>query len=87
MAIISVRVSDEIKKRMDRLRHINWSEVIRRAIVKTLEEEEGRNLAKAVLLNEKIRKRAPEGWSSVEAIRYWREHRYGTSGKRRKRRS
>ena len=87
MAIISVRVSDEIKKRMDRLRHINWSEVIRRAIVKTLEEEEGRNLAKAVLLNEKIRKRAPEGWSSVEAIRYWREHRYGASGERCKRRS
>jgi len=87
MAIISVRVSDEIKKRMDRLKHINWSEVIRRAIIKTLEEEEGRNLARAVLLNEKVRKKAPKGWSSVETIRYWREHRYGAGSKRCKCRS
>ncbi len=77
MPIVSVRVSDELKRRMDRLKHINWSEIIRKAIAKTLEEEEGRNLARAVLLNEKVRKRAPEGWSSVEVIRYWREHRYG----------
>ncbi|HDD64183.1 MAG TPA: VapB-type antitoxin [Thermoprotei archaeon] len=81
MAIISVRVSDEIKKRMDRLKHINWSEVIRRAIIKTLEEEEGRNLARAVLLNEKIRKKAPEGWDSTEIIRYWRQRRYGANSK------
>jgi len=81
MAIISVRVSDDIKKRMDRLKHINWSEVIRRAIIKTLEEEEGRDLARAILINEKIRKKAPKGWSSVKAIRYWREHRYGASSK------
>jgi len=87
MAIISVRVSDDIKRRMDRLKHINWSEIVRRAIIKTLEEEEGRNLARAVLLNEKIRKKAPRGWSSVEAIRYWRENRYGASGKRCKHRS
>ncbi len=79
MAIISVRVSDEIKKRMDRLKHINWSEVIRRAIIKTLEEEEGRNLARAVLLNEKIRKKAPKGWDSTEIIRYWRQRRYGAN--------
>jgi len=81
MTIVSVRVDDELKRRMDRLKHINWSEVIRRAIIKTLEEEEGRNLARAVLLNEKVRKKAPEGWSSVEVIRYWREHRYGEGGK------
>ena len=65
MAIISVRVSEEIKKRMEKLKHINWSEVIRKAIIEVLEEEEGRNLARAVLLNEKIRKRAPKGWSKL----------------------
>ena len=80
MPVISVRVSDDIKRRMERFKHINWSEVIRRAIVKVLEEEERRNLAKAVLLNERIRKKAPKGWSSVEVIRYWREHHYGKSG-------
>jgi len=81
MTTVSVRVDDELKRRMDRLKHINWSEVIRRAIINTLEEEEGRNLARAVLLNERIRKKAPEGWSSMEVIRYWREHRYGKGGK------
>ena len=83
MAIISVRVSEEIKKRMEKLKHINWSEVIRKAIIEVLEEEEGRNLARAVLLNEKIRKKAPKGWSSTEVIRFWREHHYGKTGKRR----
>ncbi len=77
MAIISVRISDETKKRMDRLKHINWSEIVRRAIIETLEEEEKRNLARAVLLNEKIRKKAPREWDSTEIIRYWRQHRYG----------
>lgn len=77
MPVVSVRVSEEIKRRMDRLKHINWSEVIRRAIIKVLEEEEGRNLAKALLINEKIRKKAPEGWDSTELIRFWRDHRYG----------
>jgi len=77
LPVVSVRVSEEIKRRMDRLKHINWSEVIRRAIIKVLEEEEGRNLAKALLINEKIRKKAPEGWDSTELIRFWRDHRYG----------
>jgi len=62
---------------MERLGHVNRSGVVRRAIMGVLEAEEGRSLARAVLLNEKVRKRVPEGWSSVAAIRYWREHRYG----------
>ncbi|MBS7247075.1 MAG: DUF6290 family protein [Candidatus Jordarchaeales archaeon] len=80
MTVISVRVSDDVKKRMERLKHINWSEVIRKAIMEVLEEEEERNLARAVLLNEKVRKKAPREWNSVEVIRYWREHRYGETG-------
>ena len=83
MAFISVRVSNEIKERIDRLKYINWSEVIRRAIIKTLEEEEGRNLAKAVLLNEKIRKKAPEQCDSTGIIRYRRQHRYRANSKER----
>ncbi|MBS7288229.1 MAG: hypothetical protein KIH01_05675 [Candidatus Freyarchaeota archaeon] len=81
MAVVSVRVSKEVKKRMEQLKHVNWSEVVRKAIMEVLEEEEGRSLAKAVLLNEKVRKKAPEGWDSTEVIRYWREHRYGKAGK------
>ncbi|MEM0024843.1 MAG: type II toxin-antitoxin system ParD family antitoxin [Thermofilaceae archaeon] len=80
MAVVSVRVSDELKRRMEKLRHVNWSEVLRQAIVRILEEEEGRNLALAVLLNERIRKKAPEGWDSTEFLRRWRDGRYGEGG-------
>jgi len=58
---------------MEKYKHINWSEVVRQAILKTLEKEEERNLAKAVLLNEKNVIVPEEGYSSVEIIRKWRE--------------
>ena len=35
-----------------------------------------KNLTKAVLINEKIRKKALEDWDSTEFIRRWREVRY-----------
>ncbi|RLG37278.1 MAG: hypothetical protein DRO01_07300 [Thermoproteota archaeon] len=71
--MISVRVGEDLKRRMERLRHVNWSEVVRRAIVETLERESARNLAKAVLLNERNVIAPDEGYSSVEVIRAWRE--------------
>ena len=77
MAIVTVRVDEETKKRMERLRHINWSEVLREAITQRINREQGRHLAKAVLLNDQLRRKAPKGWDSVEVIRYWRDHRYG----------
>jgi len=72
MAIFTVRISDELKKRMEKHKHINWNEVVRQAILRTLEKEE-RNLAKAVLLNEKNVIVPEEGYSSVEIIRKWRD--------------
>ncbi len=80
MPVISVRVEEDVKRQMEKLKHINWSEVIRSAVLRVIEEEKGRNLAKAVLLNEKIRKTAPKGWNSTDLIRHWRESRYGERG-------
>ncbi|BFH74076.1 hypothetical protein SJAV_20200 [Sulfurisphaera javensis] len=40
MAIISIRVDDDLKKKMDELSYINWSEVIRSKIKEVIEEEE-----------------------------------------------
>ncbi|MFQ6075297.1 MAG: hypothetical protein ACE5Z5_04060 [Candidatus Bathyarchaeia archaeon] len=73
VAIITVRVDDELKRRMERVKHVNWSEVVRQAIIRTLGHEEGQNLAKAVLLNERNVIVPDEGYSSVEIIREWRE--------------
>jgi len=80
MAIISVRIDDKLKKEMDKLKHINWSEVIRQAIVSKLRDENNRNLAKAVLLTERVRKKASDGWDTTEIIRHWREYRFRESG-------
>ncbi|MGQ4892902.1 MAG: hypothetical protein ACP6IP_10550 [Candidatus Njordarchaeia archaeon] len=77
MPVVSVKVSDELKKRMEKFKHINWSEILREAIIKTLDAEEGRDLARAVLYTEKVRKKAPKGWDSAKEIRYWRDKRYG----------
>ena len=75
MVNISVRLDKKLKKEMEKYKEVNWSEVIREAIRAHLKQEKQRNLAKAVLLNEKIRKKAPEGYDSVNIISEWRERR------------
>jgi Arc/MetJ-type ribon-helix-helix transcriptional regulator len=76
MANFSVRIDSELKKKMDSLKHLNWSEIIRKAIKKEIQNETEINKAKAILLNEKIRKKAPENFNSVEIIRKFREERH-----------
>ena len=76
MTNISVRIDPELKKKMDSLKHLNWSEVIRKAIKSEIQNETEMNKAKAVLLNEKIRKIAPENFNSVDIIRKFREERH-----------
>jgi len=75
MSTVTVRVPPEIRELMKKYRNVNWSEVVREAILKKIREESERNLAEAVLLNEKLRRKAPEGWDSVKVIRDWRRMR------------
>ena len=37
--IVFIRVDESTKRKMNRLRHVNWSEVMREAILKKIEEE------------------------------------------------
>jgi Arc/MetJ-type ribon-helix-helix transcriptional regulator len=76
MATISVRIDPELKKQMDALKHLNWSEIIRTAIKRQIKLERELNLAKAVLINEKVRKKSPEGFDSTDLIRKFREERH-----------
>jgi Arc/MetJ-type ribon-helix-helix transcriptional regulator len=39
MPTISIRIDEELKKKMEELSHINWSEVIRKKIEEIIEEE------------------------------------------------
>ena len=79
--VVSFRINRELKRRMDELRHINWSEVVRRAIAEVVAREMARReekdfvrIRRAVLRSKKLVRRV-EGWSSVEEIRRWRERR------------
>ncbi len=77
MSTISVRIDNELKKKMESYKHINWSEVIRQSIVKAIENEQEVNRAKAILLNEKVRKKSSKNSDSTKIIRQFREQRYG----------
>ena len=76
MTNISVRIDPELKEKMNSFKHLNWSEIIRKAIRSEIQNETKINKAKAVLLNEKIRKIAPNDFNSVEIIRKFREERH-----------
>ena len=77
--VISFRISRSLKERMEKLQHINWSEVVRRAIEEVVRREESKlrerdkaRMRAAVIRTDKLRRLVP-GWSSVEEIRRWRE--------------
>jgi Arc/MetJ-type ribon-helix-helix transcriptional regulator len=42
MPIISIRINEKLKRKMNELSYINWSEVIRRKIEEVIEEERKR---------------------------------------------
>jgi len=81
MSVVSVRIDEHIRRKMKLLSHLNWSEVIRQAIIQKIKEEENRKrrldpkmLKEAAEITEKIRKPSPS-WSSTEEIRKWRDSR------------
>ncbi|MCS4539828.1 MAG: hypothetical protein HYU03_03950 [Thaumarchaeota archaeon] len=73
MSIITVRVDRQTKKKMEQFKDVNWSEVVRKAIREKIEGTRRSNLALAVLLNERIRLKAPMGYNSTSVIREWRD--------------
>lgn len=72
MTTVTVRIDEELREAMKKLSYVNWSEVVREAIRRRVEEEGDRNLAEAILANERLRRKAPEGWDSAKVIREWR---------------
>jgi predicted transcriptional regulator len=72
MATITVRVSEEIKKEMKRLKHINWSKVVREAIAEEIKREKMRRASQTI---EELRAKSKIRWDSVAVIREWREKR------------
>ncbi len=83
MAIVNFRVDEETKKRMERLKHLNWSELLRAHVNEVITEEEKRLAVKKdrSLIKEgieeinELRERSPEGWSGAEVVIQWRRAR------------
>jgi len=83
MASVSLRVPDELKERMDEHDEINWSAVIRSHLEDEIDGLESRNIGHAVAVSERLSGAIDEadvaGTNTADAIREWRETRYGTS--------
>lgn len=81
MEVVSVKVDKQIKDKMRRLSNVNWSEVIREALVKKIQQELSRtrtvdrkSLLEASSIADRMRK-ASAHWNSTEEIRKWRQTR------------
>jgi len=68
----TVRIPRELKERMDRLSHVNWSDVVRRALEERVRVEEVKRAL--VVMNEVSRKARP-GKPLAEVIREFRDRR------------
>lgn len=74
MARTSISLPENLKRQMDAA-GVNWSAYLREAIAQRLEQEKEKNVAEALLLNEKLRRKAPKVWDSARVVRNWRERR------------
>ena len=74
MVRTSVTIPESMKEEMVKM-DVNWSAVVREAIRRKLEWEHERDTVEAVLINEKLKRKAPQGWDSTEVIRAWRDRR------------
>ncbi len=74
MTRTSISLPGRLKREMEASK-VNWSLYLRGAIAERLSREAERNVAEAVLLNERLRRKAPKGWDSAKVIRDWRERR------------
>ncbi len=77
--VVSFRIDREVKRKMDELKHVNWSEVVRQAIIDTIRREEEKRrekdlsrIKKAALKSETLSRRVRD-WNSTREIRRWRE--------------
>ena len=70
----SIAIPASLKKEMEES-GLNWSAVLRDAIRRNLDNERRKNVVEAILITEKLRRKAPEGWDSAEEIRRWRDRR------------
>jgi len=71
VANVTVTVPEELKKRMERVPGMNWSEIARRAFQEAVKQR--RMLEAARAMDELRHSTKPGRWSGVKEIRKWRD--------------
>jgi len=83
MATVSLRVPDDVKKKMDEHAEINWSAVIRANIEEEIGRLESRSIGHAVATSERLSNEIDEeevtDENTADTIRKWRDKRYGAN--------
>lgn len=83
MATVSLRVPDDLKRKMDEYDEINWSAVIRANIEEEIGRLESRSIGHAVATSERLSNEIAEeevtDENTAETIREWRDKRYGAN--------
>ena len=81
MPTMSTKIPENLKRRIDKLSHINWSEVMRIAIINRVEEEEKRiidrdkkKIEQSTQKMDQLRRKA-QG-NTTEELRKWRRIRH-----------
>jgi len=72
MVSITVRIPEGLKEKMNQLKDINWSEVIRRAIEEEVRKARMREASRRI---DALREKSNIKWDSTKVIREWRERR------------
>ena len=81
MEVVSIKVDKRVKEKMRKLSNVNWSETIRQALAKKIQEEESKTrstdaalLQEASTITDRLRKTSKK-WNSTEEIHKWRQTR------------
>jgi len=69
---ITVRIPRELKERMNRFSHVNWSDVVRRALEEKVCEEE---VKWALGVMDEVSRKARPGKPLAEVVREFRDRR------------
>lgn len=72
MASITVRIPEELRKKMGQLKDVNWSGVIRSAIEEEIRKARMQEASKKI---DELREKHKKKWDSTKVIREWREKR------------
>ena len=70
MSNVTIRVPEDLKRRMEELQEVNWSEVARRAFEETVQRQEMRRAADGI---RELRKLSSPEWDGAAEIRRWRD--------------